>query len=95
MTAHTPGPWRFKEWGALIVGGGEGSSEVLICSVAINTRRGEGRHNAALIVAAPALAKASREVAEAIAPFDRATAPALAAALDRLWGILHEIEGDA
>lgn len=64
MSGHTPGPWRFKEWGSLIVGGGEGSSEILICSVAINTRRDEGRHNAVLIEAAPDMLEALQRLVD-------------------------------
>lgn len=55
MSAHTPGPWRYREWGGLIVGGGAGSDEVLICTMATNTRHDEGRHNRALILAAPTM----------------------------------------
>lgn len=55
MSEHTPGPWRYREWGGLIVGGGTGSDEVLICTMATNTRHDEGRHNHALILAAPTM----------------------------------------
>ncbi len=55
MGEHTPGPWRYREWGGLIVGGGTGSDEVLICTMATNTRHDEGRHNHALILAAPTM----------------------------------------
>ena len=47
----TPGPWHHKEWGSLILDGGTGSAQVLVATVAVNTRRDEGRHNAAFITA--------------------------------------------
>lgn len=37
------------------MGGGAGSDEVLICTMATNTRHDEGRHNRALILAAPTM----------------------------------------
>jgi len=64
MSAHTPGPWRYREWGGLIVGGGAGSDEVLICTMATNTRHDEGRHNRELIIEAPTL-RARLDKAEA------------------------------
>ena len=64
--AITASPWRYKEWGGLVVGGGEGSAEVLICTMATNTRHDEGRHNRELIVEAPTLrARAEKAEAEA------------------------------
>ncbi len=62
--AITASPWRYKEWGGLVVGGGEGSAEVLICTMATNTRHDEGRHNRELIVEAPTL-RARLDKAEA------------------------------
>lgn len=74
MSEHTPGPWRYREWGGLIVGGGAGSDEVLICTMATNTRHDEGRHNRELIIEAPALRarldKAEAEVARLRAELD-------------------------
>lgn len=55
MSRHTAGPWRYKEWGGLIVGGGTGSDEILICTMAVNTRHDEGRCNRELILAAPTM----------------------------------------
>lgn len=55
MSKHTAGPWRYKEWGGLIVGGGTGSDEILICTMAVNTRHDEGRCNRELILAAPTM----------------------------------------
>lgn len=60
----TASPWRYQEWGGLVVGGGEGSAEVLICTMATNTRHDEGRHNRELIIEAPTL-RARLDKAEA------------------------------
>lgn len=70
--AITASPWRYKEWGGLVVGGGEGSAEVLICTMATNTRHDEGRHNRELIIEAPTL-RARLDKAEAEAARLRAT----------------------
>lgn len=58
MSGHTPGPWHFLDWGGRIVDDSVGSSQVLIATVALNTRGDESRHNARLIAAAPDLADA-------------------------------------
>ena len=55
MSKFTPGPWKYLEWGARIVSSGIGSAQVLIATVAINTRGDEGRHNAHVLTAAPDL----------------------------------------
>jgi hypothetical protein len=54
-TKFTPGPWLYQPRGSLILDGSSGSSQVLISTVAVNTRRNEGRYNAHLIAAAPSL----------------------------------------
>ena len=55
MSKHTSGPWKYLEWGARIVSSDIGSAQVLIATVAINTHRDEGRHNASVLAAAPDL----------------------------------------
>lgn len=54
-TKWTPGPWIEDEFFPLIYDSATGPKQVLIATVAINTRRDEGRHNARLIAAAPDL----------------------------------------
>lgn len=55
MNKHTPGPWNYQEWGRLILDSGQGSSQLQVATVALNTRRDEGTANAHLIAAAPDL----------------------------------------
>ncbi len=47
----TPGPWRHEAWGSRILDSGVGSSQLLITTVAVNTFRDQGRHNAEFIAA--------------------------------------------
>ena len=47
----TPGPWRHEAWGSRILDSGVGSSQLLIATVAANTFRDQGRHNAEFIAA--------------------------------------------
>lgn len=47
----TPGPWRHEAWGSRILDSGVGSSQLLIATVAVNTSRDQGRHNAEFIAA--------------------------------------------
>jgi hypothetical protein len=59
MTAkHSPGPWKFEPWGNRVLDSREGSSQLLVATVAINSYHDEGRHNARLIAAAPRLLEA-------------------------------------
>jgi len=51
MRAATPGPWRHEAWGSRILDSGVGSSQLLIATVAANTFRDQGRHNAEFIAA--------------------------------------------
>lgn len=55
MSAHSPAPWKFQDWGSQILDAREGSAQSLVATVAINSFRDEGRHNARLIAAAPEL----------------------------------------
>lgn len=48
----TPGPWRHEAWGSRILDSGVGSRQLLITTVAANTFRDQGRHNAEFIAAA-------------------------------------------
>lgn len=66
MSKHTPGPWRYLQWGSRIVSSDTGSTQVLIATVATNTRRDEGRHNAHLLTAAPDLLAMLAEAHEII-----------------------------
>jgi hypothetical protein len=47
----TPGPWRHEAWGSRILDSGVGSRQLLITTVAANTFRDQGRHNAEFIAA--------------------------------------------
>lgn len=67
MSAHTPGPWHFLDWGGRIVDDSVGSSQVLIATVALNTRGDESRHNARLIAAAPELHEVADELFSIVA----------------------------
>lgn len=57
----TPGPWIVQRQPHAVVAK---FADVLICTMAKNTRRNEGRHNADLIAAAPELLAALREAAD-------------------------------
>ena len=59
---HTPGPWSYQEWGRLILDSGQGSSQLQVATVALNTRRDEGTANARLIAAAPELLEALEDI---------------------------------
>lgn len=94
----TAPPWRYQEWGGLVVGGGEGSAEVLICTMATNTRHDEGRHNRELIIEAPTLRarldKAEAEVERLRADADRLDWLVQEIRLPDLMRLLLEWNGD-
>lgn len=90
MSKHTPGPWRYLQWGSRIVSSDTGSTQVLIATVSTNTRRDEGRHNAHLLTAAPdllAMLIEAHDIIDAIGQPDTADVAA------RMRGVIAKAEG--
>lgn len=83
MRKHTPGPWHFLDWGGRIVDGAAGSSQILIATIALNTRGGdESRRNARLIAAAPEMLESLKELELFVRVLGLDSAPAASAAAD-------------
>ena len=68
MTAskHTAGPWVYNQWGRQILTRAKGSDQILIATVAINTRDDEGYYSAHLIAAAPQMYDALEQLADSL-----------------------------
>lgn len=91
MSKHTEGPWKYLEWGARIVSSDIGSAQVLIATVAINTRRDEGRHNASVLAAAPDLLAMLAEAHDII---DAIGQPETAEVAARMRAVIAKARGD-
>jgi len=92
MSKHTSGPWKYLEWGARIVSSDIGSAQVLIATVAINTRRDEGRHNASVLAAAPDLLAMLAEAHDII---DAIGQPETAKVAARMRATISQAKGEA
>ena len=90
MSKHTPGPWRYLQWGSRIVSSDTGSAQVLIAMVEINTRGNEGRYNARVLTAAPdllAMLVEAHDIIDAIGQPETAEVTArMRALIDRAGG---------
>lgn len=92
MSKHTPGPWRYLQWGSRIVSSDIGSAQVLIATVAINTRGNEGRYNAHVLTAAPDLLVMLTEAHDII---DAIGQPDTADVAARMRGVIAKAKGEA
>lgn len=87
MTArHSPGPWKFEPWGSRVLDSREGSSQLLVATVEINSYRDEGRHNARLIAAAPEMLEALQELKKSARLTDSADWQVLCEAIKKATG---------
>jgi len=93
MSKYTPGPWQYLEWGARIVSSDIGSAQVLIATVAINTRRDEGRHNASVLAAAPDLLAMCEELAECADYWSEYDVPI--GIVERLRAVIAKAKGES
>ena len=93
MSKYTPGPWKYLEWGARIVSSDTGSAQVLIATVAINTRRDEGRHNARVLTAATDLLALCEELAECADYWSEYDVPI--GIVERLRRVIAKAKGEA
>lgn len=92
MSKHTRGPWKYLEWGAQIVSSDIGSAQVLIATVAINTRGDEGRYNAHVLTAAPDLLAMLVEAHDII---DAIGQPETAEVAARMRDVIAKAKGQA
>lgn len=92
MSKHTPGPWEYAEWGRRIISG-TGNAEILVATVAINTYRDQGRHNANLIVAAPNLYEALKAMTDAFLDTQGSHGAQEQAAMEAARAALAKVDG--